>query len=104
MIINNKIQLMTFLRNLNISQRQDSVTDQAEDMVPVFESFGLLAQAQSLCHDFGVVDESTRYTGLIEDVVVKCDLESQNKKETKQIAINVANLFGCYDLADALKL
>ena len=94
---------MTFFRSLNLNQRQDSTTEQAEDMAPVFESIGLLAQAQSLCHDFGVVNESTRYTGLIEDIVVKCDLESQNARETKQIAINIANLFGCYDLADALK-
>lgn len=104
MRINNTTQLMRVLKDLNLSQRQDSTKEQAEDMVPVFESFGLLAQAQSLCHDFGVVNESTRYMTLIDDIVVHCDLESENAKDTKQIAINISNLFGCYDLADFLKI
>lgn len=103
MIINNKIQLMTYLRNLNLGQRQDSLKEQAYDMVVVFESFGMLAQAQETCRRFHVSDNSTRYSDIVTKVKVKCDLEEQDLNQTKQLAVNISNLFGCYDFADSIK-
>lgn len=104
MNINNRIQLMTFIRNLNLNQRQDSTSEQAKDMLPVFEHFGLKAQAQRILENFNVQNDSSYYSELIQNVKVNCDLEKHTTRESNQIAINISNLFGCYDFADALKL
>ncbi len=104
MKINNRIQLMTFIRNLNLNQRQDCTSEQAKDMLPVFEHFGLKAQAERILENFDIQNNSNYYSEFIQNITVNCDLEKHTARESNQIAINISNLFGCYDFADALKL
>lgn len=97
-----KLGLLGFIKNKEMRQRQDSVTDQAFDMLAVFESFGLFGMSAHLCRQFNVIEGSTRYKDITDQVVVNVELE-ETPSEGKQNAIALANLFGCYDLADALK-
>lgn len=93
-------ELNRYLTGLCLPVRYDvNIERQAYDLVPVFESLGMLETSANLCRDFSVSDDSTYFQEVLENKKVNFDLEDDNLN--RLFVINsIANMFGCYDIAD----
>lgn len=89
-------ELINFLREQNIPQRQDSTADQVEDLIPVFKHLGFHSKSQELSDIFDC-SNSIRYLNIINKIKINSVIDF------KQSSVSIANLFGCYDAADFLK-
>jgi len=100
--ITTKVELFNKLNSLGFGQRQDSLISQMVDMIPVFKHFGMNTVSNKLSESMKNTEESQRYLHYCNDFNIVVDLEEE-KDRIYATAYSVANLFGCYDLADFIR-
>lgn len=97
-ILNEK-ELFSFLRSAKFKQRQDSLTEQVVDLIPVYETIGLKSIAQKLREQF---DETAHTENMVEYVNKINEVRFQINFNGREgfIAQSIATYFGCHEAAD----
>lgn len=90
--------LFSHLKNKKIKSRHDSIEEQAADMLPIFEAFGMYSTVSKLIKTFSVDDQSTLYLSHVQDIYLSIDLEETAQRK-KECAIHISTYFGCNELA-----